>query len=81
MFTLIASVLGIIGTILAWNLNPRRKLYAELDDIYRQLENLYVLRDKALKNNDSDLLTVATGSIVELCQRKAVLFQRFSKGI
>ena len=76
MFGIIASVLGIISTLVAWNLNPRRRLYAELDNIYRQLEELYAKRDKALADNDSDILTVVTSTIIKLCQRKAVLLQR-----
>jgi len=81
MFGLISSVVGIIATIVAWNLNPRRKAYAELDDIYRQLDALYLKRDDALKTNDSDTLTVVTDGIIRLCNRKTILLQRLSKGL
>lgn len=81
MFTLISSVLGIIATIVAWNLNPRRRVYAELDEIYKELEKLYVRRDKALQTNNSDELTIVTDLIISLCSRKAVLLQRLRKGL
>ncbi len=74
--TIIAGVVGIISTILAWSLNPKRKLYAEIDDIFRQLDSLYEKRDKALADNDSDILTVINAAILKLRDRKAVLLQR-----
>ena len=76
MITAIVSLLGIASTLCAWFFNPKRILYAELDSIYKQLEELYVKRDKALTANDSDALTVVTADIVKLSQRKASLFQR-----
>lgn len=76
MIGIIAAALGIISTIVAWNLNPKRRLYQEIDEIYRQLEILYGKRDEALANNDSDTLSVVTDSIVRLCSRKAVLLKR-----
>ena len=74
--TLLTAIAGIVGTVLAWMLNPKRRLYAELDGIYNELEALYVKRDDALQANDSDTLTVVTDAIVRLCARKAVLLQR-----
>jgi hypothetical protein len=76
MIALITGIVGIVATILAWNLNPKRKIYAELDEIQRQLEAWYEKRDKALVDNDSDTLTVATAAIVKLRSRKADLLQR-----
>ena len=73
----IVSLLGIISTLIAWNLNPKRKLYAELDSIFKQLDQLYKERDEALAKNDSDSLTIITASIVKLCQRKAYIFQQY----
>jgi hypothetical protein len=81
MLTAITAALGIIATLLAWFLNPKRQLYAELDSVYKELEGWYVKRDKALADNDSDGLTVATAAIVKLCSRKADLLQRLGKGI
>lgn len=74
--TIIAGVVGIVSTILAWVLNPKRRLYAELDDIYRQLDSLYEKRDKALAENDSDTITVINFAIIKLRERKASLLQR-----
>jgi hypothetical protein len=76
MIALITGMVGIASTILAWFLNPRRKLYAELDSIYKTLEVCYEKRDKALQNGDNDTLTIVFADIVKLCQRKAVLLQR-----
>ena len=77
VLSIIISVLGILSTVLAWYLNPRRRLYAEIDSIYRELESLYHERDEALAANDSDGLSLITDSIVKLCERKTILFQRF----
>ena len=76
MIALITGVVGIISTILAWNLNPKRKIYAELDSIYKELDKLYARRDKALQDNNSDELTLVTSLIISLCARKASLLQR-----
>lgn len=77
MIALIAVALGIISTILAWRFNPRRALYAELDNIYKDLEVQYAHRDKALADHNSDVLTMATTNIIRLSNRKAVILQRF----
>lgn len=74
--TIIAGVVGIISTVFAWSLNPKRKVYEELDDIYRQLEECYEKRDSALVANDADTLTVVTSIILRLRTRKADLLQR-----
>lgn len=76
MLALITGVVGIIGTLLAWHMNPRRQLYAEIDKVYKQLEECYVKRDKALASNDSDTLTVVTADIIRLCAHKTTLLQR-----
>ena len=76
MFAIIAGVAGIISTILAWNLNPKRKLYAELDDIYKKLDRLYEERDAALVARDSDTLSRVTADIIRLSARRRDLFQR-----
>jgi len=76
MITIIASILGIAATVLAWNLNPRRKMYAELDAIYKSLEGLYAKRDRALAENNVDALTVVNAQLLKLSNRKTVLLQR-----
>lgn len=81
MMVLITGIIGLLGTLAAWFLNPRRQIYAELDSIYKQLEECYVKRDKALVDNDSDTLTIVTADIIRLCTRKASLLQRLGKGI
>ena len=81
MLAAITAALGIIATLCAWFLNPKRQVYAELDGIYKELELLYAKRDVALANNDSDTLTIVTADIVRLCQRKTVLLQRLGQGL
>jgi len=76
MITLITGVVGIVATLLAWFLNPRRQLYADIDKVYKDLEECYAKRDKALATNDSDTLTIVTADIVRLCARKTILLQR-----
>ena len=76
MIAIIASVLGILSTLVAWNLNPRRRLYAELDKIYAELERCYAQRDKALTENNTDILTAVTARIIELCKRKNTILER-----
>jgi hypothetical protein len=76
ILTGVVGLIGIVGTILAWNLNPKRRIYAELDSIYQELEKCYDKRDKALVAGDSDTLTIVTADIIWLCKRKAVLLQR-----
>jgi len=81
MLAAITAALGIAATLLAWFLNPKRQLYAELDKIYKELEALYVRRDKALQTGDSDELTIVTSLIISLSARKTVLLQRLGKGV
>lgn len=76
MLTIITGVLGIAGTLIAWFLNPKRLLYAELDSVYKQLEDLYVKRDDALATNNNDELTSITSNIIRLSVRKNTLLQR-----
>lgn len=76
MLTAITVALGIISTIVAWRLNPKRRLYAELDTIYKNLEVSYAKRDKALAENDMDTLSIVTADIIKLCERKNILLQR-----
>jgi hypothetical protein len=76
MITLITGVIGIVATLLAWFLNPRRQLYAQIDQVYKDLEADYVKRDIALAANDSDTLTIVTFDILRLCTLKTRLLQR-----
>jgi len=76
ILTIIATALGIISTIVAWKLNPRRVIYAELDNIYKQLEVCYAKRDKALSDGDNNSLSVAVNDICRLRSRKSTLSKR-----
>lgn len=72
----IVALVGIISTIVAWKYNPKGAVNRELDKIYKELEELYAKRDKALQDHDNDSLTVITSDIMRLCARKTVLLQR-----
>jgi hypothetical protein len=79
ILTGVVGLIGIAGTILAWNLNPKRKVYAELDSIYQELYKnggLYERRDKALASNNSDELSIVNELILRVCARQAVLLKR-----
>lgn len=76
MITLITAVVGLASTIVAWVLNPKRKLYADLDFVYKELDRLYDARDKALAANDTGVLTVVTDLLIRVHNRKALLLQR-----
>jgi hypothetical protein len=77
LLELAIGAVGIISTFLAWKLNPRRVLYAELDSIYKEIESWSKVRDQALSENNSDNLTIAVSSIIRLHNRKNEILQRF----
>ncbi len=76
MIELITAALGIAGTVFAWYFNPKQALYRELDSIYKQLEQLYALRDKALQTNDSNAISDINSRIIGLCEAKNSLLKR-----
>ena len=76
LLTIIAGVVGIVGTLTAWFFNPRRRINTELDQISGRLETLYQVRDKALNENDQDTLTRVTDDIGRLQSRRNEILQR-----
>jgi len=76
IIAILPTLLGIIATVVAWKLNPKRIIYTELDSIYRELEKLYGRRDKALLGNDTDELTIVNSLIIKLIERKNTLLAR-----
>lgn len=78
---IVAPLLGIIGTIIAYKLNPRRAILAELDNIAAQKHKWEEVRDEALKENNNDDLTIANAMLVQLRDRRAELLQRLSKSV
>jgi len=76
LLTIIAGVVGIVGTLTAWFFNPRRRINTELDQISERLETLYQVRDKALNENDQDTLTRVTDDIGRLQSRRNEILQR-----
>lgn len=75
MWTAIATALGILSTVAAWYFNPRRKINSEIDKIFKELDQLYIERDKALEKNDDNILTSVVYRINVLRQRKDRLLQ------
>jgi len=82
----IPTILGIIATVIAYKFNPRnieleqkRKIYAELDGIYKKHDELRSDRDLALARNDTDALTRITAELISLRVRKNELFLRIGQ--
>ena len=76
IITLITAVFGIVSTLLAWFLNPKRKMYAQIDSIYKELEMLYVKRDEALAANDINAISDIAARIVGLRDEKDRILKR-----
>lgn len=74
--SLILAILGIISTVLAYKLNPKQKLYDELDGINSQLNKLKEVRDNAQAKDQTDVLTAATDDFIKLCARRNEILQR-----
>ena len=72
----IAGVVGIAGTLVAWFFNPKRRYQAELDRINSDLGVFYQLRDRALDEDDTDTLTRVTADINGLQSRRNEILQR-----
>lgn len=81
IITGIVSLLGVISTITAWNLNPKRKLYEEIDKIHAQIDEAYRKRDKALQNNNSPILSTVIIELHVLKERRDNLYQRLKKSL
>lgn len=73
MWTAIAAGIGLITTLVAYFINPERRKTEELNKIFKELDDLYVVRDIALEKNDQDSLTIAMSKILKLKSRKTAL--------
>lgn len=76
--SIVVGILGIISTIVAWKFNPKTQIYVELDKIMREIEQEERHRDKALSENNSGDLTIATFALDRLRKRKTDLLQRLT---
>jgi hypothetical protein len=74
--TIIASVLGLLGTWFAWRYNIKRRLNAELDAVSKRIGEAEGERDRALARKDMDKVTMATRELVVLWARKKSLEAR-----
>ena len=52
----IVALLGIVSTLIAYNLNPKKVLATKLAEIDKQIKEWGVKRDEALQKNDRDNL-------------------------
>lgn len=74
--TIVASILGILGTYFAWKYNIKRRLNTELEQVKGSIKTVEDMRDMAIKNKDSIAMTQATVMIVGLLSRKTDLEKR-----
>lgn len=74
--SLAVGVVGIAATLTAWFFNPKRKMFVELDIIFKKWEELAAKRDKALAENDNDTLTIVNAELGKLRTRKVILMAR-----
>lgn len=71
----IVALLGIVSTLIAYNLNPKKVLATKLAEIDKQIKEWGVKRDEALLKGDVDNLTIANYSITQLLQTRSNLLQ------
>lgn len=69
------ALLGIIGTILAYELNPQNQARKKLVVVLNEIVNWENKRDEALAKNDSDGLTIAAAKLSGLQYSKASLLR------
>jgi hypothetical protein len=70
MWTAIAALAGLATTLFAYFINPSRRKTEELNNIFKELEILYVKRDVALEKNDFDTISYVTARIIVLRGKK-----------
>lgn len=76
ILTIVGALLGIGGTILTYRLNPRQKIWDEMDSISKQLVSWERIQTDAVGKNDNDSLNIAHDNIGRLRAREAVLSAR-----
>ena len=76
ILTIISGLIGIVGTVLMYRLNPRQKIWDELDRLSRVKIELERRRDEALKIHDNDSLTIAGNELIKLQNDQTSLLQR-----
>lgn len=73
---ILGALLGIAGTWLKYRLDPKQKIYAQLDSLAKQKVDLERQRDEALKKNDTTGLTAAGNALFQLRGPETNLLQR-----
>ena len=79
ILSIVAGLVGIAGTILAYRLNPKQKLYDQLDRLKKRVSIAEKERDIALSKNDSDRLSIAVNQLVELRKSQSDIFKRLTE--
>jgi hypothetical protein len=82
ILTIIAGLIGVIGTVVAYHYGPQRrvdKINSELGDIVQKRITMERERDNALQKNNVELLTRIADEFIRLRQREEYLLQQRSK--
>jgi len=70
------SLLGIIGTIISYQLNPKNQAKKKLVIVLKDIQSWEIRRDNALSKNDNNALTVAVTTLNGLQKSKSDLLQQ-----
>lgn len=71
-----SALLGVVGTLLIYWLDPKQKARRQLVPVVKQIEDWGVKLDEALVKNDSDGITIAASNLSKLQHTKAGLLQQ-----
>lgn len=76
VWSVILAVLGILGTVLTYELNPKNQARKKLIVVLKEIIEWEKKRDEALSKNNTDGLTIATIKLSGLQHTKASLLQQ-----
>lgn len=77
----LTGLVGIIGTIVAYRLNPINQARDELKKLLGQVKYWEGIRDAAIAKNDSDTLSIAVNSLARLRRDQDAVYKRFPKDL
>ncbi len=70
------ALLGIIGTIVAYEFNPTNQARKKLVEVLKEIQEWEAKRDVALQTNNNDALTIASVKLSGLQHSKASILQQ-----
>lgn len=76
LWAIVSGLIGIVGTVLVYKLNPRQQIWDELDRLSKVKLDLERKRDEALKTHDSGQLTINGNALIQLQNDETRLLQR-----